>query len=131
MKAICLVLGLFLGFSANASQVEITVDGTKAVESAGYYHVNFGTTFVHSRISQSYVLRNTGATPLTFRDSFVSGMDFAAFHGCSHGLLPNETCRFTIEYRPYFEGMSSGRFELNFFEDFVLFDLYGRAQRRM
>ncbi|AGH96091.1 hypothetical protein [Pseudobdellovibrio exovorus] len=131
MKIVSAILAMVLGLSAQAAQLEITAEANSVVNTADYYRLDFGTTFVHSRLSQSYVLRNTGATPLTFRDARIWGSDFAAFHGCSRGLEPNETCRFTIEFRPFFEGFSSGRFELNFAEDFVVFDLFGRAHRRM
>lgn len=129
MKFILAALALFVSFSATASQLEvIREDGP--VKTEGYYRVDFGTTFVHHRIVQRFTLRNTGTVPLTFRDAYVSGSDFAAYHGCRNGLLPNETCPFEIEFRPFFEGFAYGRFELNFAEDQILFDLYGRAQRR-
>lgn len=129
MKLIIAAIAMLVSFSAMATQLEITrEDGP--VQTEGYYRVDFGTTFVHHRIVQRFTLRNTGTVALTFRDAYVSGSDFAAYHGCRNGLLPNETCQFEIEYRPFFEGFSYGSFELNFVEDQILFDLYGRAQRR-
>jgi hypothetical protein len=86
--------------------------------------------FVGSRVNVRYTLTNTGNTPLTFKDAYIYGADFDADHACRNGLLPNESCNFSISYWPRFEGLSSGSFVLNFNEDQVTFDLWGRGVRR-
>lgn len=133
MAALFTVSASAAALSPQRSSIEITAEAgaanAGAANAKGYYRVDFGTVFVHQRQVQRFTLRNTGTVPLTFRDAYVSGSDFAAYHGCRNGLLPNESCPFEIEYSPFFEGFSSGRFDLNFFEDQITFDLFGRAQR--
>jgi hypothetical protein len=128
MKFIYVVMGLFMAFSVQAAKLEIT-SKSGAVKTNGFYSYNFGTVWTNSRSEARFTVRNTGATPLTFRNAYIFGADFSARHSCINGLLPNEVCSFSISFWPMFEGMSSGRFELNFVEDQVVFDLWGQARR--
>ena len=127
MKLIYIAIGLLMTLSVNAGQIEITSQSPVQLE--GRHSLNFGTVWVNSRVVQYFNLRNTGTTPLNYRGAYIYGGDFSADQSCVRGLLPNETCSFSIAYWPMFEGMSSGRFVLSFIEDDVDFDLWGQARR--
>lgn len=126
MKSIILALGMMFSVVAGAAQPEsIEISAFSPKEFLSY---NFGTVPVHSRSVVRYNLRNTGATPLTFRSSYVFGADFSAVHSCRNGLLPGERCQFEVAYWPVFAGMASGRFTLEFNEDDIVLDLWGNAR---
>ncbi|MEQ1722020.1 MAG: choice-of-anchor D domain-containing protein [Pseudobdellovibrio sp.] len=128
MKLIYVVMGLFMAFSVQAAQLEIT-SNAGAVKTEGFHSYNFGTVWTNSRSEARFTLKNTGTTPLTFKEAYIYGADFSASHSCVRGLLPNEVCTFSIAYWPMFEGMASGRFVLSFVEDQVVVDLWGQARR--
>lgn len=131
MKLLILISGLFISLAATASLQVEPVLGSNAKPSLTeeYLSYNFGMVFVNSRVSVRYNVRNTGTTPLTFKDAVIWGADFSADHSCGKGLQPNETCQFEVAYWPMFEGMSSGRFLLEFAEDNIDLDLFGNAHR--
>ncbi|MBY0553960.1 choice-of-anchor D domain-containing protein [bacterium] len=128
MKLIALVMATFIGLSVQAAQVEIT-SNADSVKAQGFHSYNFGTVWTNTRSEVRFTLRNTGTTPLTYKEAYIYGADFSARHSCVNGLQPNETCTFSIAYWPMFEGMASGRFVLNFQEDQVVVDLWGQARR--
>ena len=131
MKLIYFVTCLFLGFSAQAAQQTEFNAGSGRIEIQNEtYSIDFGTLMVNQRTSSRFTLRNVGNTPLVFVSASISGMDFSGTHGCRAGLLPNETCSFTLNYWPMFEGTSTGRFVLNFTDDQVVFSLWGRSTRQ-
>ena len=122
-------LSLVLSFISFMSFAEISVElnSNKSVE---YHSYNFGTVPVNSRTPISYKVTNTGESALTFHSATISGMGFDAYHTCKKGLQPKEVCTFTIYYWPSFEGMSSGRFRINFDpESDIVVDLWGNATR--
>lgn len=128
MKLICAAIGLVLAFSANATQIEIK-DVSSAVQTAGRYSYDFGLVWVNTRTIRSFSLKNTGTTPLTFKEAYIYGGAFSANHSCTKGLMPNEICNFSIAYWPAFEGTSMGHFVLSFIEEDIVFDLWGQARR--
>lgn len=140
MKIISIIAGLLLSVSAFATQIQVQQVNTnvktssvavdKQPQTQSYYRIDFGNLFVGQRTVSNFTLTNTGTTPLTFRDAYVSGFDFDANHSCTAGLQPGEKCYFSIAYWPRFEGMSSGRFVLSFNEEDLIFDLWGRATRQ-
>lgn len=129
MKLFFVVMSLLFVTQINAAQIELNVNDKSAVQSQARYSYNFGTVWVNSRAVANYTLRNTGTTPLTFNRAYIYGADFSANHSCERGILPNEICYFSIYYWPMFEGMASGQFVLNFFEEDVVVDLWGQARR--
>lgn len=130
MKMIFAAISLFLAMNVNAAQIEIKVKGGNSeLQTEGRYSYNFGTVWLNSRAVASFNLRNTGSTPLTYSRAYIYGGDYSANHSCERGILPNETCTFSIYYWPVFEGMSSGQFVLSFIEEDVVFDLWGQARR--
>ncbi len=128
MKLFSIVAGLLISLSAQATSIEVrnVSVGTNAED---YLSLNFGLVNVGIRYVEHFRIRNTGAVPLQFRDTYIYGMDFSASHSCRDGLLPNQICYFDIAYWPMFEGMNSGRFVLNFVSDQVVVDLWGEARR--
>lgn len=128
MKSIAMVIALFMAFTVQAAQIEIS-PSAESLKAEGFHSYNFGTVWTHSRSEARFTLRNTGTTPLTYKDAYIYGADFSARHSCVNGLQPNEVCNFSITYWPMFEGMASGRFVLNFQEDQVIVDLWGQARR--
>ena len=126
MKFFLLALGFLISTTAMAAN-NIQIKANSGIED--YLSYDFGTVWVNTRATVRYTVTNTGTAPLTFRDAYIMGSDFRAVHNCTNGLLPNAQCQFEIEFWPMFEGMTSGRFLLNFAEDQVQVDLWGRAQR--
>lgn len=129
MKLFLAVFCLFLAMNVNASQIQVSSNNENALEGVSRYSHNFGMVWVNSRVGAAFTLRNTGVTPLTFSRAYIYGGDYAANHSCERVLMPNETCSFTLYYWPMFEGMSSGQFVLSFFEEDIVFDLWGQARR--
>lgn len=126
MKFVLAFLFVFLSHSSFAL-ISIELNQDKSVEHHSY---NFGTVPVNSRTPISYKVTNTGESALTFHSATISGMGFDAYHTCKKGLQPKEVCTFTIYYWPSFEGMSSGRFRINFDpESDIVVDLWGNATR--
>lgn len=130
MKLIYAAIVLVLAFSANATQVEIKdVSSAAQVQAQDRYSYDFGMVWVNTRTIRSFNLKNTGTTPMTFKEAVIYGGAFAANHSCTKGLLPNETCTFSIAFWPAFEGMYSGHFVLSFVEEDIVFNLWGQARR--
>ena len=125
------LLGLLIAFSAQAHAGQLAVqvqNNLSAMEDYLFY--DFGTVFVNSRSAVRYTVTNTGVTPLTFSDAYVYGSDYRADHSCFGVLAPGARCEFEIVFWPFFEGISSGRFVLNFVEnDNITVDLRGMARR--
>lgn len=131
MKFIYIIALCLFGLNVSAAQLEVTsVAAGNTIQGQGYYSVDFGTVLVNMRTVSRFNLKNTGNVPLTFKEAYIYGNDFTGSHACRNGLLPNETCSFTLAYWPMFEGTSTGRFVLSFNEDNVVFDLWGRAVRQ-
>lgn len=128
MKLIAMVIALFMAFTVQAAQIELTTNAGQ-VKAQGFHSYNFGTVWTHSRTEARFTLRNTGSTPLTYKEAYIYGADFSASHSCVNGLLPGQTCNFSVAFWPMFEGMASGRFVLGFVEDNVVVDLWGQARR--
>src|SRR3989344_2873549 len=129
MKLIYAAIVLVLAFSVNATQVEIK-GVASGVQAEGRYSYDFGLVWVNTRTIRSFNLKNTGTAPLTFKEAYIYGGAFSANHSCAKGLMPNESCTFSIAYWPAFEGTSMGRFVLSFVEDDdTVFDLWGQARR--
>lgn len=129
MKNLFLGLLLALSTQVQAGQISVQIENIPT-QTEDYLYYDFGTVFVNSRTSVRYTVTNTGVTPLTFSDSYVYGSDYRADHSCYGVLVPGGRCQFEIVFWPYFEGFSSGRFVLNFFEnDNITVDLRGEARR--
>ena len=130
MKLVYLAISLLLASSVNAKQIEVTGGSpVHMLQTEGFHSYNFGSVWVNSRAIANFNLKNTGTTSLIFKEAYIYGGDFSANHSCTRGLQPNEVCTFSISFWPMFEGMASGRFVLSFFEEDVVFDLWGQAQR--
>lgn len=128
MKFVLVILVFLVLFFVVVFQIEVICeDGLFKIE--GYYWVDFGMIFVYYCIVQCFILCNIGIVLLIFCEVYVSGLDFVVYYGCCVGLLFNEMCLFEIEFCFFFEGFVYGCFELNFFEDQILFDFYGCVQR--
>lgn len=127
MKLIYLIIGLFMSITVNAAQIEVSEASPALTE--GRYSYDFGTVWVHQSTTRGFNLKNTGTTPLTYKDAVIYGADYSARHSCNKTVMPNESCSFEVTYWPVFEGMSSGRFVLSFIEDQIVMDLWGRARR--
>jgi hypothetical protein len=122
---------IFALFSLNsfASHLTIETSGSSA-KLEDYVFYDFGTVFVNSRSVIRYTVTNNGVVPLTFSNAYVYGSDFSAVNSCTGILLPAAQCQFEISYWPLFEGISSGRFVLNFVEnDNITLDVRGMARR--
>ncbi|MGZ3689939.1 MAG: choice-of-anchor D domain-containing protein [Pseudobdellovibrio sp.] len=127
MKFFMLILGFLVSTAAMASNsIEIKANAPGIEDYSSY---DFGTVFVNTQSTVRFTVTNTGTTPLTFKDAYIMGSDFRAAHNCDKGLQPKERCEFDIQFWPMFEGITSGRFLLDFNEDQVRVDLWGRAQR--
>lgn len=95
-----------------------------------YYSYNFGTVWLNSLNYVRYTVKNTGDIPLEFKKASISGAGYDAYHTCSRGLQVGEKCSFEIQFRPYWEGMHSGRFVLSFSEDVnLVVDTYAHVRR--
>lgn len=128
MKKFISLLAMMVCFNAFGSQLTIENVNTTATEDYLYY--DFGTVWVNSRSAVRYTVTNNGTTALTYESAYVWGSDFRADHNCTGTLLPGTRCQFEIVFWPMFEGISSGRFELNFIEnDRITVDVRGRARR--
>ena len=85
---------------------------------------------VNTRSYAEYRVTNTGNVPLQMQRASVMGTSFGARTNCSV-LYPRETCRFTIEFTPYFEGYHNGQFRMMFNQGYeIIVALSGQARRR-
>lgn len=116
MKTLILLSSLL--FSAHAfstetvSTKEITISEEKATDTFSYY---FGSIRVNQRSFVNYRITNTGSTPLDYQWERMQGdASYRATTNCFGTLYPGQRCSFTIEYAPYFQGPSSGLFEMQF-----------------
>ncbi len=90
----------------------------------------FGSVILMQTYSVRYTVTNTGTTPISFKSARISGFEYNAYHTCQRILLPTEKCSFRIDYRPMFEGVSSGMFQLLFHEDTgIQVDVLGQGIR--
>lgn len=116
MKTLILLSSLLFSVHAFSTEVVITKDieisEEKAVDSFSYY---FGNVRVNQRSYVSYRITNTGSTPLDYQWGRMQGDNsYRATTNCFGTLFPGQRCNFTIEYAPYFQGPSSGLFEIQF-----------------
>ncbi len=127
MKLAYVILSLMLSLNVNAGSLEIL--NSSEIGTVAHLSHDFGTVWVQQRVSQVFNVRNKGPGTLTFKEAYVYGGDFSARHNCPLNLMPEQRCSFEISYWPMFEGFSSGRFVLEFVEEQLVVDLWGRAQR--
>lgn len=127
MRLAFVILSLFLSLDVYAGSLE--VQNLSETSTAAHLSHDFGTVWVQQRVSRVFNIRNKGPGTLTFKEAYVYGGDFSARHNCPPNLLPEQRCSFEISYWPMFEGFSSGRFVLEFVEEQLIVDLWGRAQR--
>jgi hypothetical protein len=129
MKYFLLALLSAFTFQVQASQLSIQI-GKNSNKIEDYLFYDFGTVFTNTRTAVRYTVTNNGMTPLNFLNAYVYGSDFSAIHSCTGLLLPGARCEFEISYWPLFEGISSGRFVMNFVEnDNITVDVRGMARR--
>jgi hypothetical protein len=127
MKKLLFTFALLLTTSYAFAEINVELSNEKSIERHSY---NFGNVIVGMRVPVSYKVTNTGDNPLTFHSATIQGFGFDASHNCKAGLQPKATCSFTINYWPTMEGMSSGRFRINFDpESDIVVDLWGNAHR--
>lgn len=132
MKTLILLSSLL--FSAHAFSAEsiptknIEISEEKAVDQFSYY---FGTIRVNQRSFVNYRITNTGSTPLDYQWGRMQGdPSFRATTNCFGTLYPGQRCSFTIEYAPYFQGVNSGLFEMQFAQGYgVRVYVSGNARR--
>ncbi|MCC2678965.1 MAG: hypothetical protein K0R29_1541 [Pseudobdellovibrio sp.] len=128
MKKFISLLVMLVWFNAFGSQLSVESVNTASTEDYLYY--DFGTVWINTRSAVRYTVTNNGLTPLTYQSAYVWGSDYRADHNCTGILLPGARCQFEIVFWPFFEGISSGRFELNFVEnDRITVDVRGWARR--
>jgi len=96
-----------------------------------FFYYNFGRVTLSAASYARYSVKNAGSTPLNFLQASISGaFDYDAFHTCSQGLLPQQSCWFEIRYWPRFEGLHSARFVINFDQNNnIIVDVAGEAIR--
>lgn len=116
MKTLILLSSLLFSAYAFSNEAvptkEITISEEKAVDQFSYY---FGTIRVNQRSFVNYRITNTGTYPLNYQWGRMYGDPaFRATTNCFGTLNPGQRCSFTIEYAPYFQGVSSGTFEMQF-----------------
>jgi hypothetical protein len=129
MKYFLAILFSAFSFQAFASQLTIQTSANSS-KLEDYVFFDFGTVLVNSRSAVRYTVTNNGQTPLSFMSAYVYGSDFSAVHSCTGVLFPGARCQFEITYWPLYEGISSGRFVLNFVEnDNITVDVQGMARR--
>jgi hypothetical protein len=130
MKIFISVITLMWVSLSFANQISVESQGVVFQNAQQHLSYNFGTVWTNTRNRVRFNVTNVGDNLLTFKNSIIYGADFRAFHTCKSGLLPQEKCFFEVEYWPVFEGMSSGRFTLAFFEnEQIVLDLWGNARR--
>ena len=127
---LALILGTFL-FSLVGHAGQLVIESAQEQISAkDYVYYDFGMVMINTRVAVRYTVTNTGATPLTYKDDYISGMGFQGAHSCNTVLQPKQKCQFEISFWPYFEGFSSGRFVIDFVEnDNITIDLRGQGRR--
>ena len=124
---ICSVVLIFSSLAAQASNFESLNIAPAAVDRQYY---DFGFVPVNSVRYVNYSVTNTGDTPLTFSRAVIYGGAFSATHSCSGVLAPKAKCGFEIRFWPMLDGVTSGRFILDFVEDSsVIVDLWGTGTR--
>ena len=69
MKFIYFVVSLFIGVAGYANSIEINAEAP--LQNQLYQSYNFGMVWVNSRVSVTYNLRNTGTTPLTYKEAVI------------------------------------------------------------
>jgi len=128
MKKFISLLVMLVWFNAFGSQ--LSVENVNTASTEDYLFYDFGTVWINTRSAVRYTVTNNGPTPLTYQSAYVWGSDYRADHNCTGILLPGARCQFEIVFWPFFEGISSGRFELNFLEnDRITVDVRGWARR--
>lgn len=123
MKAFMLALSVLV---SNIAVAEIQI-GSLAIHQTSY---DFGWVPLMSTRTVTFTISNTGTTDLTPEGTFISGASYSATHTCTQVLKPNEACRATIRFEPFFEGLQVGTFETYFSGDAgVVIRLWGTGQR--
>lgn len=133
MKTLILLSSLLFSTYAFSTETvptkDIEISEEKAVDQFSYY---FGTIRVNQRSFVNYRITNTGSYPLTYQWGRMMGdPSYRATTNCFGTLQPGRRCSFTIEYAPYFQGPSSGVFEMQFDQGYgVRVYVSGNAIRR-
>jgi hypothetical protein len=64
--------------------------------------------------SQSFALRNTGTTAVTFAAASIVGSDFAIqTNGCTSTLGPNTTCGISVTFTPQTAALETATLQIN------------------
>ncbi|MBC7712884.1 MAG: hypothetical protein H7177_06070 [Rhizobacter sp.] len=116
--------------SVQTTTTDIQVSADNADKNIDRLYYNFGTIPVNAVSYASYTVTNVGNQPLAFRQARIAGPGYYARTNCNVVLYPGMRCGFTIEFRPYFQGYSSGQFMMSFDPNYsVIVDLAGQAVR--
>ncbi len=89
---------------------------------------DFGYTWVNSLSTVTFKITNIGTGILNYRQAIIYGIAFNGRHNCNMALFPNESCTVRIEFWPHQPGSYNGQFQLRFFEDTSIIDLWGYAR---
>jgi hypothetical protein len=125
-----LISFLFL-FQSNvfAQETEVVLNSSPGITQNTFFYYNFGRVTPGMSTFTRYSVKNVGTSTLQFlRASISGGFDFSAYHTCSKGLLPQQSCWFEIRYWPQFEGFQTARFVINFDQsNNIIVDVAGQA----
>lgn len=127
--ALCVNAAAHAGPNLQITPVNFTQKSLVQVNERGYDSYWFGRVPVNSRNVARYTVTNTGDAPLEYLSSYMSGLDFRAYHNCDRTLLPQQRCSVEIVYWPAFEGYHSGDFYLDFKQDSLQIHVWGEAYR--
>ena len=94
-----------------------------------FFYFNFGRVTPSVATYARYSVKNVGTSSLRFLRASISGaFDYNAYHTCSQGLLPQQSCWFEIRYWPRLEGFHTARFVINFDQsNNIIVDVAGQA----
>ncbi len=127
-----LISFLFL-FQMNvfAQENVIELNSSPEITENTFFYFNFGRVTPGMATYARYSVKNAGTSTLQFLRASISGaFDYDAYHTCSKGLLPLQSCWFEIRYWPRFEGFHTARFVINFDQsNNIIVDVAGQAAR--
>ncbi len=127
-----LISFLFLFQSTGFAQENvIELNSGPEVTDNTFFYFNFGRVTPNMATYARYSVKNAGTSTLRFlRASILGSFDYDAYHSCSKGLLPLQTCWFEIRYWPGFEGFHTARFVISFDQgNNIIVDVMGQAAR--
>jgi hypothetical protein len=121
---------LFAQETNSSKTTDIQISSDNADKNLDHIFYNFGMIPVNTVQYANFTVTNIGNQPLYFRQARISGPGYYANTNCNQILIPGQRCFFTIEFRPWYEGFSSGQFMMSFDSSYtVIVDLTGQAFR--